>query len=312
MSTKKLAALSEKKRKNGNIFTEYAHWFLLFPFLLLFLTLIILPIVCAIGLSFTDYNGMETPDFTFWDNYIRIFSKDSVFMQKILPNTIIYAVLVGPGGFILAFFMAWLLSQLSDIPRTILAVILYLPSMTAGVTVSTVWAVIFSGDRTGYLNSLLLRLNLIQSPITWLQNEETLMPIMIIVALWSSMGIGFLSILSGIMNVNKELYEAARLDGVKNRVQEALYVTIPSIRPQLLFGAVMAVVNAFNSAGLGVQLSGSNPTPGYAGSVIVNHIDDFGFIRYEMGYAAALSVVLLLIISLASKVAHKLFGDSDN
>lgn len=311
MSAKKLAALAARKQKKDSFFTEYAHWILLFPFLLLFLTLIILPIICAIGLSFTDYNGMETPDITFWDNYVRIFSKDSVFMQKILPNTIIYAVLVGPGGFILAFFMAWLLSQLSDIPRTILAVVLYLPSMTAGVTVSTVWAVIFSGDRTGYLNSLLLRLNLIQSPITWLQNEDTLMPIMIIVALWSSMGIGFLSILSGIMNVNKELYEAARLDGVKNRVQEALYITIPSIRPQLLFGAVMAVVNAFNSAGLGVQLSGSNPTPGYAGSVIVNHIDDYGFIRYEMGYAAALSVVLLLIISLASKVAHKLFGDND-
>lgn len=309
MSPKKLAIKAEKQQKGGNFFTEYAHWILLFPFLILFLTLIILPILCAIGLSFTDYNGMQTPEFTFLDNYIRIFSRDSVFMQKILPNTIIYAVLVGPGGFILAFLMAWLLSQLDKVPRTILAVVLYLPSMTAGVTVSTVWAVIFNGDRTGYLNSLLLRLNLIQSPITWLQNESTLMPIMIIVALWSSMGIGFLSILSGILNVNKELYEAARLDGVKNRVQEAIYVTIPSIRPQLLFGAVMAVVNAFNSAGLGVQLSGSNPTPGYAGSVIVNHIDDYGFIRYEMGYAAALSVVLLLIITLASKVAYKLFGD---
>lgn len=309
MNPEKLAKKAKKRQNRGNVFTEYAHWILLIPFLTLFLTLIILPIICAIGLSFTDYNGMETPEFTFMDNYIRIFSRDSVFMQKILPNTIIYAVLVGPGGFILAFLMAWLLSQLDKVPRTILAVVLYLPSMTAGVTVSTVWAVIFNGDRTGYLNSLLLRLNLIQSPITWLQNESTLMPIMIIVALWSSMGIGFLSILSGIMNVNKELYEAARLDGVKNRVQEALYVTIPSIRPQLLFGAVMAVVNAFNSAGLGVQLSGSNPTPGYAGSVIVNHIDDFGFIRYEMGYAAALSVVLLLIITLASKVAYKLFGD---
>lgn len=309
MNPEKLAKKAQKRQNRGNVFTEYAHWILLIPFLTLFLTLIILPIICAIGLSFTDYNGMETPEFTFMDNYIRIFSRDSVFMQKILPNTIIYAVLVGPGGFILAFLMAWLLSQLDKVPRTILAVVLYLPSMTAGVTVSTVWAVIFNGDRTGYLNSLLLRLNLIQSPITWLQNESTLMPIMIIVALWSSMGIGFLSILSGIMNVNKELYEAARLDGVKNRVQEALYVTIPSIRPQLLFGAVMAVVNAFNSAGLGVQLSGSNPTPGYAGSVIVNHIDDFGFIRYEMGYAAALSVVLLLIITLASKVAYKLFGD---
>lgn len=310
MSAKKNWAIKLNGQKNGSFFTRYAHWILLSPFLLLFLTLIILPIICAVGLSFTDYNGMETPDITFLDNYIRIFSKDAVFMQKILPNTIIYAVLVGPGGFILGFFMAWLLSQLDDIPRTILAVVLYLPSMTAGVTVSTVWAVIFSGDRTGYLNSLLLRLNLIQSPITWLQNSDTLMPIMIIVALWSSMGIGFLSILSGIMNVDKALYEAARLDGVKNRIQEAIYVTIPSIRPQLLFGAVMAVVNAFNSAGLGVALSGSNPTPGYAGSIIVNHIDDYGFIRYEMGYAAALSVVLLLIISLASKVAYKLFGDN--
>ena len=310
MSAKKNWATKLNGQKNGSFFTRYAHWILLSPFLVLFLVLIILPIICAIGLSFTDYNGMETPDITFLDNYIRIFSKDAVFMQKILPNTIIYAVLVGPGGFILGFFMAWLLSQLDDIPRTILAVVLYLPSMTAGVTVSTVWAVIFSGDRTGYLNSLLLRLNLIQSPITWLQNSDTLMPIMIIVALWSSMGIGFLSILSGIMNVDKALYEAARLDGVKNRIQEAIYVTIPSIRPQLLFGAVMAVVNAFNSAGLGVALSGSNPTPGYAGSIIVNHIDDYGFIRYEMGYAAALSVVLLLIISLASKVAYKLFGDN--
>ncbi len=309
MSAKKLTLLAQKRKKTGNFLTEYSHWILLFPFLSLFLALIVLPILCAIGLSFTDYNGMETPDYTFLDNYIRLFSQDSVFMQKILPNTIIYAVLVGPGGFILAFFMAWLLSQLNKVPRTILAVILYLPSMTVGVTVSTVWAVIFSGDRTGYLNSILLQLNLIQSPITWLQDESTLMPIMIIVALWSSMGIGFLSILSGILNVNKELYEAARLDGVKNRVQEALYITIPSIRPQLLFGAVMAVVNAFNSAGLGVQLSGSNPTPKYAGSVIVNHIDDYGFIRYEMGYAAALSVVLLLIIALASKFAHRLFGE---
>ena len=262
MSTKALSTKTAKSSKGENFFTKYSHWILISPFLLLFITFIILPIIAAIGLSFTDFNGVQTPDFVFLENYIRIFSKDSVFMQHILPNTIVYAVLVGPGGFILGFIMAWFLSQLSSVPRTILAVILYLPSMTAGVTVSTVWAVLFSGDRTGYLNSILLRFGLIQTPITWLQNEDTLMPIMIIVALWSSMGIGFLSILSGILNVDPELFEAAKLDGVKNRVQEVLYVTIPSIRPQLLFGAVMAVVNAFNSAGLGVQLSGSNPTPG--------------------------------------------------
>ena len=297
------------KRRFENPFIKYSHIVLIAPFLVLFLVFIILPIIFAIGLSFTDFNAVETPSIVFFDNYIRIFSQDSIFMQKILPNTVLYAVIVGPGGYILAFAMDWLLSLLSKVPRTILAVTLYIPSMTAGVTVSTVWAVLFSGDRTGYLNSILLRLGLIQTPITWLQNADTLMPIMILVALWSSLGIGFLSMLSGILNVNPELYEAARLDGVKNRVQEAIYVTVPSIRPQMLFGAVMAIVNTFNSAGLGVQLSGSNPTPNYAGSLIVNHVDDFGFIRYEMGYAAALSVVLLVIIYGASQLAYKMFGD---
>ena len=163
---------------------------------------------------------------------------------------------------------------------------------------------------TAEMTRLLLQLGIIQTPLTWLQSPETLMPVMILVALWSSFDVGFLSMLSGMLNVNKEIYEAAHLDGIRNRIQEIIYVTIPSIRPQMLFGAVMALVGTFNSAGLGVQLSGSNPTPQYAGSLIVNHVDDFGFIRYEMGYAAALSVVLLLIISLCSKLAYKLFGDN--
>lgn len=299
-----------KKLKIQNPLIKYSHWVMIGPFLLLFSVFIVLPIIFAIALSFTDFNAVETPQIIWFENYSRIFSKDAVFMQKILPNTILYAVIVGPGGYILAFMMAWLLAQLQKGPRTILAVLLYLPSMTAGTTISTVWSVLFSGDRTGYLNSIFLRMGLIQKPITWLQNEDTLMPIMILVALWSSLGIGFLSILSGILDVNPELYEAARLDGVKNRVQEAIYVTVPSIRPQMLFGAVMAVVNTFNSAGLGVQLSGSNPTPNYAGSLIVNHVDDYGFIRYEMGYAAALSVILLIIIFLASRLSYRLFGDN--
>ena len=310
MVSKALIRTDTPRGRRGNVFIRYSHWVLLAPFLILFITFIILPILLAIGLSFTNFNGVESPNFVFLSNYIRIFTKDSVFMQKIFPNTILYAAIGGPGRYILSFIMAWLLAQLTKGPRTILAVTFYLPSMTAGVTISTVWAVLFSGDRTGYLNSLLLQLGIIQTPITWLQSPETLMPVMILVALWSSFDVGFLSMLSGMLNVNKEIYEAAHLDGIRNRIQEIIYVTIPSIRPQMLFGAVMALVGTFNSAGLGVQLSGSNPTPQYAGSLIVNHVDDFGFIRYEMGYAAALSVVLLLIISLCSKLAYKLFGDN--
>ena len=297
--------------KKAGFFDKYSYAFLMAPFLILFTTLIVLPILIAIFLSFTDFNGVQFPDFVFLDNYIRIFTSDSVFLMKILPNTIVYALIVGPGGYLLSFVMAWILSQLTKTPRTLLAFLLYSPSMTAGVTVTTIWRVLFSGDRTGWLNYIFINAGILKEPITWLQSEKFLLPIMIIVALWSSMGIGFLSILSGILNVNHELYEAAYLDGMKNRFQEVIYVTIPSIRPQMLFGAVMAVVNTFNSAGLGVQLSGSNPTPGYAGSLIVNHVDDFGYIRYEMGYAAALSVVLLIIIWASSRAAYRIFGDND-
>ena len=297
--------------KKAGFFDKYSYAFLMAPFLILFTTLIVLPILIAIFLSFTDFNGVQFPDFVFLDNYIRIFTSDSVFLMKILPNTIVYALIVGPGGYLLSFVMAWILSQLTKTPRTLLAILLYSPSMTAGVTVTTIWRVLFSVDRTGWLNYIFINAGILKEPITWLQSEKFLLPIMIIVALWSSMGIGFLSILSGILNVNHELYEAAYLDGMKNRFQEVIYVTIPSIRPQMLFGAVMAVVNTFNSAGLGVQLSGSNPTPGYAGSLIVNHVDDFGYIRYEMGYAAALSVVLLIIIWASSRAAYRIFGDND-
>lgn len=299
------------REKTKLILDKYSHWIMLAPFLVLFVTLIILPILLAIGLSFTNFNGLQLPSLTGLANYIRAFTEDTVFMQKILPNTIVYAVIVGPGGYLLSFMMAWVLSQLTRRPRTVLAVILYLPSLVANVAVTTVWAILFSGDRTGYLNNLLLQWGFIEKPISWLQSADWLLPIMIVVALWSSMGIGFLSMLSGLLNVDRELYEAAAIDGVTNRVQEIIYVTIPNIKSQMLFGAVMAVVNTFNSTGLGVALSGTNPTPQYAGSLIVNHVDDFGFIRYEMGYASALSVVLLLIIWLASKVAYRLFGDEE-
>lgn len=301
------------KRLNGisKKMDKYSHIVLIAPYAVLFLTFILLPIIFAIVLSFTNFNSVEFPDFVFLENYVRALSKDSVFMQKILPNTIVYVVIVGPGGYLLSFIMAWILSQLTKVPRTILAVILYLPSITAGVMISTIWQALFAGDRTGYLNDLLLQMGIIDSPISWLQSTQWLLPIVIVVALWSSMGIGFLSMLSGLLNVDTEQYEAAMIDGVSNRMQEVIYITIPNIRSQMLFGAVMAIVNTFNTAGLGVQLSGSNPTPQYAASLIVNHIDDFGFIRYEMGYASALSVVLLLIMWLASKLAFKLFGDKD-
>lgn len=281
------------------------------PYLILFVVFIIVPMVIAIGLSFTNFNTIEFPTFAGFLNYINLITQDEIFMQNVLPNTVVYVLIVGIGGYLLSFLLAWVLAQMSTVPRTILALIFYSPSMTSGVAMAVLWKIIFTGDQTGYLNSILMNLGIINEPIIWLSNTTYLLPIVIIVALWSSMGVGFLSMLAGILNADEELYEAGAIDGIKNRFQEMIYITIPTMKPQMLFGAVMAVVNTFGNGTIGVALTGANPTPGYAAQLIVNHVEDYGFIRYEMGYAAAISVVLLGIIWLFSTMAKKLFAEKD-
>lgn len=287
---------------------EGSAYLFLSPYALLFIIFIVVPVLSAFLLSFTFFDAVQTPRFIGLDNYIALITQDDTFMKYVLSNTIQFAVIVGPGGYVLAFLLAWILAQLPNLPRTIFALILYSPSMTGGVAMSVVWKTLFSGDQTGYLNSFLMGLGFLQEPIQWLQSPQYLMPIMILVTLWSSMGIGFLAMLAGILDINPELYEAAAMDGMDSRWQEIFYITIPSMRPQMLFGAVMAIVSTFQAGAIGVTLSGSNPTPQYAGQLIVNHIEDYGFLRYEMGYAAAVSVVLLLMVLFFSRVANRLFG----
>ena len=308
----KLDFLKRFKRNNennnhiGGAKSAISSTILILPYILSFFTFIVLPVILAIILSFTNFNAMNFPEFVGLTNYINLFTNDDVFMQKIIPNTIKFSLICGPVGYFLSFFLAWLLAQIPKVPRTILALIIYSPSLTAGVAMQVVWIAIFSGDASGYLNAILLDMGIINEAIQWLQSEEYLMTIMIIVTIWSSMGVGFLAMLSGILNIDSELYEAAYVDGLKNRFQEVAYVTLPSMKPQLLFGAVMAVVNTFQAGSIGVQLSGSNPTPNYAGSLIINHIEDYGYIRYEMGYASAISVVLLIFIYVVSIIIRKI------
>jgi multiple sugar transport system permease protein len=278
---------------------------------LMFIVFIVVPVIVAILLSFTLFDTIQFPKFIGLKNYVTLLTQDDIFMKYVLPNTIQFAVIVGPGGYILSFMLAWMLAQLPKLPRTVMALILYSPSMTSSVAMGVVWLTFFSGDQNGYLNSLLLNNSIIQEPIQWLQSPQYLMTIMIVVTLWSSMGVGFLAMLAGILEINPEMYEAGSLDGISNRFQEIVYITIPSMRPQMLFGAVMAIVGTFQAGAIGVTLSGTNPTPQYAGQLIVNHIEDYGFLRYEMGYAAAVSVVLLLMVLIFARVATKLFGSNN-
>lgn len=278
------------------------------PYALIFLIFIVLLLVISFLLSFTYYDSVNFPTFVGLKNYITLFTQDTDFMQYALPNTVMYALIVGPGGYILGFLMAWLLAQLPKSIRNVSAIILYSPSLTGGVLISVVWKAVFSGDNRGYLNYILLELGIINEPFQWLQNTTAITWIMIFVGLWSSMGIGFLAMLSGILNINRELYEAAYVDGLKNRFQEIIYITIPSMKPQMMFGAVMAIVNTFNSAGLASALTGASPTPQLAGWLITDHMNDYAFSRMEMGYASAISVVLLGIVVVFYFIANQFFG----
>jgi len=302
-SETKVVEFLEKKDRTTVLF--------LAPYVLLFITFIVIPVGLAFALSFTYFNGIQAPRFNGIDNYLYILTEDEIFMKTILPNTLLFSFIVGPGGYMLSFMLAWILSQITPKMRTFLALIIYSPSMTAGVAIAVVWKIIFSGNEQGLTNSLLLRLSLINEPLQFLQNPDYLMPIMILVSIWSSMGVGFLAILAGLLNVNKDLYEAAYIDGLRNRFQEIFYITIPSIKKQMMFSAVMSIVGTFSAGAIGVALSGANPTPQNSGQMIINHIEDYGILRSEMGVAAALSVLLLLLILGFSKFFQKILKEDD-
>ena len=301
----------KKMNNKKNKFLQSPYLFIT-PYATLFILIIALPVVAAVFLSFTSFNTIEAPVFVGLQNYVDIITGDSVFLQKALSNTVMFSIIVGPIGYMMSFGLAWMLAQVPHKARTIYAVIIYSPSITGPIMMATVWRTVFSGDETGHLNNFLMyTLGITESPIQFLQDADILFPIMILVSLWGSMGLGFLAMLAGVLNIDRSLYEAAAIDGMRNRWQEIFYITIPSMKPQMLFGAVMAIIGTFNSAGLASALAGGATPPQYAGWLIVDHANDFGFTRFEMGYASAVTVILLLIVILFNQIAYRLFGERD-
>ena len=293
---------------NGSAWSAF--WLIL-PFASVFVIFIAIPVFVSALLSLTYYNAIDTPRFIGLQNYIDMFTRDREFMMYVIPQTLKFAIIVGPGGYVLSFIIAWMLAQLPRGIRTVLALIVYTPSLAGSVFIGVIWKSVFSGDQFGYLNAFLMNLGIINAPVAWLTSPQYLLTITIFVALWSSFGIGFLSILASLCNLDQELFEAAHIDGIKNRFQETIYVTIPQMKGAMFFSAIMSITGAMSSGTLAVDLSGSNPTPQNSAQTILPHMNDYAFIRNELGYASALSVVLLLFVLVFSKIASKLFAEKD-
>ena len=267
------------------------------PYAILFFTFFILPICTSIFYGFTYYNILEKPRFIGAQNYINLVLQDEVFLTAV-KNTFVIAVVTGPVGYILSFVFAWFINELPKWLRAIAVVIFYAPSIAGNAY--SIFSIIFRGDAYGYLNSFLLDFGLIDAPILWLTDPRYIMPVLIIVILWMSMGTGFLSFVAGFQGIDKSMYEAGYVDGVRNRWQELYHITLPSMKPMLLFGAVMSITSAFNVCDVPRALAGF-PSTDYAARTVVTHLFDYGFSRFEMGYASAIATLLFLVMILCKK-----------
>lgn len=273
---------------------------LLLPFFLLFFIFTVAPVAVSIVLSFTDFNMVQFPDFVGWNNYVKLFLEDDVFILS-AKNTLIFALVTGPLSYFICLLVAWLVNELPRGLRTFMTFLFYAPTISGNLYV--IWSFLFSGDMYGWVNGTLMNFGLIQEPIMWLTDARYMLGLIIIVQLWMSLGTGFLSFIAGLQGVDHSLYEAGAMDGIRNRWQELLYITLPSMGPQLLFGAVMQISASFSVGRICIDLAGL-PSTDYAASTLITHSIDYGTIRYEMGYACSIATILFLAMLLMNHMVR--------
>ncbi len=276
-------------------------YFMLAPFFILFIIFTVLPVFLSMVLSLTDFNMLQMPRWMGITNYTRLFLDDEIFILA-CQNTLIFAAVTGPVSYLLSLFVAWFINELPPKIRAVVTLIFYAPSISGQVYL--IWKTLFSSDAYGWANATLMDLGIINSPILWFSNAEYVMPLCIVVALWTSLGTAFLSFIAGFQTIDRSMYEAAAVDGIKNRWQELWYITLPTMRPQLMFGAVLAITNSFGFGAVVDALCGF-PSVDYAAHTIMHHLSDYGGARYEVGYASAIAVVLFVIMFASNIIIKK-------
>jgi len=287
-------------KKNGSCYGMIA------PFMILFIVFTVIPVVMSLPIGFTDFDMVNPPEFVGLENFETLFLSDRTFIKSIRV-TLIFALVTGPLSYVLCFFLAWLINEMPPKLRTVFTLIFYIPSMA---NVYTVWQLIFSGDMNGYLNAVLIDLNIITAPIQWLTDGRYVLGASIVVQLWISLGAGFLALSAGFRSIDRTQYEAGAIEGIRNRWQELVYITIPSMKPQMLFAAVMQIVSSF-TAGAVVQSLAGFPSTDYKAHTMMSHAYDYGWMRFEMGYASAICLVVFAAMYVCSRVIGRVLGEKE-
>ena len=307
MSNKKAAVRGDMTRAQwtwNEMKKNKVAYLMVAPYMLIFTLFTVVPVLLSIVISFTDFNLLQTPNIVFLDNYIRLFLDDDIFIIAI-KNTLIFAVIVGPASYLMSLLVAWFINELPPKIRAVVTLVFYAPSISGQVYL--IWGTLFSGDSYGWVNATLLNLGLITEEIQWFRDADYIMPLCIVVALWTSLGTSFLSFIAGLQGIDRSMYEAGAVDGVRNRWQELWYITLPSMKPQLMFGAIMAITSAFGFGGVVTALCGF-PSVDYAAHTIMHHLDDYGSQRFEVGYSSAIAVLLFALMIGSNMLVKKMLS----
>ena len=310
MATKKASKQAASREltmfqwKLKEIRQNWVAYLMVAPYMLLFTLFTVVPVVLSIVISFTDFNMLEFPNIVWLKNYVTLFFDDDIFLIAI-KNTFIFACIVGPASYIMSFLVAWFINELPPKIRALVTLVFYAPSISGQVFM--IWQTLFSSDSYGWANATLEKLGIIDAPINWFRDEKYVMPLCIIVSLWTSLGTSFLAFIAGLQGIDRSLFEAGAVDGIKNRWQELYYITLPSMKPQLMFGAIMSITGAFGFGGIVDALAGF-PSVNYCAHTIMHHLNDYGGMRYEIGYSSAIAVILFLMMIGANMLVKRLLS----
>ena len=300
-STRELTMFQWKLKE---IRQNWVAYLMVAPYMILFTLFTVVPVVLSIVISFTDFNMLEFPNIVWLKNYVTLFFDDDIFLIAI-KNTFIFACIVGPASYIMSFLVAWFINELPPKIRALVTLVFYAPSISGQVFM--IWQTLFSSDSYGWANATLEKLGIIDAPINWFRDEKYVMPLCIVVSLWTSLGTSFLAFIAGLQGIDRALFEAGAVDGVKNRWQELYYITLPSMKPQLMFGAIMSITGAFGFGGIVDALAGF-PSVNYCAHTIMHHLNDYGGMRYEIGYSSAIAVLLFLMMIGANMLVKRLLS----
>ena len=296
--------LTKTQWKLKEIRQNWVAYLMIAPYMILFTLFTVVPVLLSVFIGFTDFNMLEFPNIVWMKNYVTLFFDDDIFLIAI-KNTFIFACIVGPSSYIMSFLVAWFINELPPKIRALVTLVFYAPSISGQVFM--IWQTLFSSDSYGWANATLEKLGIIDAPINWFRDEKYVMPLCIIVSLWTSLGTSFLAFIAGLQGIDRALFEAGAVDGIKNRWQELYYITLPSMKPQLMFGAIMSITGAFGFGGIVDALAGF-PSVNYCAHTIMHHLNDYGGMRYEIGYSSAIAVILFLMMIGANMLVKRLLS----